>query len=264
VASGNCCLLTAAADDAEVKRFWALWLLILCLLQFGGCSATGYPVADLAAEINATRFVEAAKVRAGDAIRVTFPFRPEWNHEVRVRPDGMAAFLLLDDLPVVGLTLEELDRKLADLYGVKTKAPDPVDLTVDLPTAGGAPGGLAGTTTANDGRSIFVVGEVENAGPLPNTGRIMTLTEAIAAAGGHKKATANLRDIVLIRRVVATGEMRSWRLDADIYKWGQLPPIYLQDRDVVFVPNTAIDDVDIWVDQYLRQLVPFPFLIPVR
>lgn len=89
----------------------------------------------------------------------------------------------------------------------------------------------------------------------------MTLVEAIAAAGGHLKATANLRNTILVRRM-ASGEMRSWRLDADIYRWGQQPPIYLQPRDIVFVPNTAIDEVDIWVDKYIRQMIPLPTLFP--
>lgn len=259
MASGIRCVLAAAADDAGVKRFWALCLLLPWLLQFGGCSATGYPIAELAAEINATRSVAPVRVAVGDVIRLTFPFRPEWNHEARVRPDGMAAFLLLDDVAVAGLTLEELDRSLSELYLARDRK-EPV--TVDLPTAGGAASPVTGT--ANDGRAILVIGEVENPGPILGNGRILTLTDAIASAGGHKKATANLSNTMLIRRLVATGEMKSWRLDANIQGWGKQPPIFLQDRDIVYVPNTAIDDVDIWVDQYLRQLMPFPFLIPIR
>jgi protein involved in polysaccharide export with SLBB domain len=247
-----------------VKRFWVLWLLIPGLLVLGGCSATGYPIADLAAEINATRSLEEVKLKVGDVVRVSFPYKAEWNHEARVRPDGSAAFLLLDDQAVVGLTLDELDRRLSELYLKKVQANEAAEVTVDLPTAGGAGGGPAGTTTANDGRVIYVVGEVENPGAIPGNGRTLTLTDAIAAAGGHKKATANLSNTILVRRLATTGEMKSWRLDADIFQWGSHPAIYLQDRDVVFVPNTAIDEVDIWVDQYLRQLVPFPFLIPVR
>jgi hypothetical protein len=39
--------------------------------------------------------------------------------------------------------------------------------------------------------------------------------------------------------------------------------VFLQARDVVFVPNTAIDDVNIWVDQYIRKMIPIPgFGIP--
>ena len=79
-------------------------------------------------------------------------------------------------------------------------------------------------------------------GSVRLTGRQVTLIEAIGAAGGHLKDTANLRNTVLIRRIRGSNEMRSWRLDADVYGWGDQPAVFLQARDVAFVPNTAIDE----------------------
>jgi hypothetical protein len=38
--------------------------------------------------------------------------------------------------------------------------------------------------------------------------------------------------------------------------------ILLQANDLIFVPNTPIDDVNIWIDQYIRLMIPFPYLIP--
>jgi protein involved in polysaccharide export with SLBB domain len=222
----------------------------------GGCSAVGYPIADLAAEINATRDQTRTVLAAGDVVRVNFPEKAEWNVDVRIRPDGFATFPSVDDVPAAGLTLAELDSRLSALY-LKKAAGNADSLTVDL--LGGAMLPAAAGGVPPD--AVFVVGDVERPGPVPMTGRPWTLFEAIAAAGGHRKATANLRNTLLIRRL-ATGRMQGWRLDAGIYDWGSQPPIFLQPRDVVFVPNSAIDEVNIWVDKYIRQMLPLP-IFPV-
>jgi protein involved in polysaccharide export with SLBB domain len=239
-------------------RVLSRWSFLLLALLFASCSATGYPIADLAAEINATRDVTHVALAPGDVIRLKFPLKSEWDQDVRVRPDGTAAFPLVDEMPVAGLSLAELDNRLSAAY-LKLQAANAEQLTIDVLGGALSPEGGGGTTVPPD--SLFVVGEVERPGPVPLNGRPWTLCEAISAAGGHRKATANLRNTILIRRL-ASGRMQSWRLDADIYTWGQQPPIYLQTRDIVFVPNTAIDAVDIWVDKYIRQLIPLPTLFP--
>lgn len=246
-------------DNPGAVKSRSLWLPVLTALPFAACSATGYRIADLAAEINATRDMERAVVVPGDTVRVTFPFKAEWNQNVRIRLDGFGSFLGIDDVEVAGLKLVDLDARLTALY-LKLDAENAEQLTVDV-VPGGVSGSADGGGGGGGGDVLFVVGDVERPGPVVLSGRPLTLFEAIASAGGHKKATANLRNTILIRRL-ASGEMRSWRLDADIYRWGQSQPIYLQPRDILFVPNTAIDEVDIWVDKYIRQLIPLPTLFP--
>tara|TARA_R110002072_G_scaffold302503_1_gene485967 strand:+ start:13137 stop:13946 length:810 start_codon:yes stop_codon:yes gene_type:complete len=233
---------------------------VVALVSLASCSATGFSIAELAPEVNATRYTQAARVSVGDVIMVTFPFMGAWNHQARVRPDGQATFRLVGDAQVVGLSLPELASRLREMYEAKGRGQDVENLTVDMPGAGGASGSLAGGQVGDpSGQVVYVLGDVNGPGPQSLSGRILTLTEAIGAAGGHLKATANLRNTILVRRLEGSNEMRSWRLDADIYNWGKQPPIFLQARDIVFVPNTAIDDLDIWVDQYLRRMLPFPF-----
>jgi protein involved in polysaccharide export with SLBB domain len=222
------------------------------LALLGACSATGYQIADLAESINATRSVGAVLLQAGDTLKLTFLSKTEWNQEVRIRPDGNASLLGLDDVQLAGLTLAQADDRLTKLYAsVNTDVAVERPLTLDVVGAG--------TSTGHG--AAYVVGEVTRPGNVELTGPTYTLIEAISSAGGHLKASANLRNVVLVRRL-ASGEMRSWRLDADIYQWGSTPPIYLQARDIIFVPNTAIDEVDIWVDKYIRQMIPLPIFIP--
>ena len=230
--------------------------LLVAFFALASCSATGDSIADLASEINATLDTGRVVIAVGDSIGVTFPFKDQWNHEAFVLPDGSASFQLIDAVPVAGLTLADLDTRLTELYNKKRNNQEKIDLTVAVTTAGGGAG-----VSAVTGRVVYVIGDVNNPGPVIIAGRSLTLIEAIGAAGGHLKATANLRNVILVRKLADSKELRSWRLDADVYNWGSVPPIFLQPHDIVFVPNTAIDDVDIWVDQYIRRLMPFPYLV---
>lgn len=242
-----------------VRRSGSKVGVFAALLLMASCSAVGDSIAEVAEEINASRHAASLPVAVGDTIQVTFPFKSAWDHETRVRLDGTASFNLIDDVAVAGLELSELDTRLTRLYREARSGQEDIDLTLARPTAGG---GFQDNSDSGSGTGwdIYVVGEVRNPGPIALQGRALTLIEAIGAAGGHLKETANLRNTVLVRRL-ATNETRSWRLNADIYQWGDVPPIFLQPRDIVFVPNTAIDDVDIWVDQYIRRMLPFPYLI---
>ena len=228
-------------------------LLPLAGLVLAACSAVGAPIRDVAGEINATLSEVRRVTEVGDVISVVFPYHTDWNMQSRIRDDGFATFTLIGEIKVVGLSIAELNQRLLENYA---KVPDvsELELTADVEAVS------SGASEAS--RVVFVIGDVTNPGSVQMTGRSLTLLEAISSAGGHLKRTANLRDTMLIRRVRGTNEMRSWRLNADVYEWGMHPAIYLQERDVVFVPNTAIDEVDIWVDQYIRQMIPLPGLVP--
>ena len=110
------------------------------------------------------------------------------------------------------------------------------------------------------GPFVYVVGEVLQPGAVPMHNQELNLVEAISKAGGPDKRTALLQDIVLVRRVENKSRVM-WHIDARIDYWGSPVPIVMQRDDVIFVPNTAIDDVNIWVDQYIRLMIPFPYLV---
>lgn len=252
-------MVASASPEAKISHVrpprLSLLLMIAAFAMFLGCSATGYSIAELAPEINSTLNRQKLLVEVGDTVSVVFPFKSEWNHESLVRPDGSASFSLIDDVKVAGLSLAEVDTRLTSLYREKWRGQEALELTLEVLNRR-----ESGEATSNSVGVVFVVGEVENPGPINILGRSFTLVEAIGAAGGPKKDTANLSNTILARKLSGSGEMRSWRLDADIYAWGTLPSVFLQDRDVVFVPNTAIDSVNIWVDKYIRQMLPFPYL----
>ena len=238
-------------------RIWNRAAVLLTASVLSGCSATGYPIHSLAEEINATLGRSRTTAEAGDNIRVVFPYRSDWDQDARIQDDGYATFTLVGAVKVVGMTVDQLNEELVKRYN-EASGSEQIELTADI--LSGVAQGSDSTDTSN---VVYVIGDVASPGSVRLTGRQVTLIEAISAAGGHLKATANLRNTVLIRRIRGSNEMRSWRLDADVYGWGDEPAVFLQARDVVFVPNTAIDDVNIWVDQYIRKMIPVPgFGIP--
>ena len=50
----------------------------------------------------------------------------------------------------------------------------------------------------------------------------------------------------------------AWTIDAREKHWVDLRTILLQQYDLVYVPNTPVDSVNIWVDKYLRRMLPWP------
>ncbi|MBI1849682.1 MAG: polysaccharide biosynthesis/export family protein [Planctomycetes bacterium] len=206
----------------------------------------GRPLPDVAAEINGTLEPGALSLVPGDSVEVRFVHMPDWNHEARVRPDGRAAFLLLGDLDVTGLDFDTLTKRLVDAYGKDLQQPDLSLLARDV-----AP------------RFVVVQGEVHHPGDVAISGGHLTLVEAIGRAGGPLKETARLEDTLLLRWLPREKKQVAWKIDARMDYWGNPMPIQLQPFDVIFIPNTPIDRVDIFVDQYIRRLIPLPIFIPV-
>jgi len=214
------------------------------LFSVAGCSAHGRPLAEITPEINATLDGGPSRITPGDTLIARFPDKTDWEQSVKVRPDGQASFLAVGEFQVGGLTMPEAETKLRQAYTAVFP-----QLQMSLGTAELAP------------RNIYVFGEVREPGAFP-IDRQVSLIEAIGLAGGPIKQTALLENTLLVRWVSQERRQRTWNIDAGVESWNAPNPLLLQPYDVVFVPNTAIDDVNIWVDQYLRLMIPFPYLIP--
>jgi len=100
--------------------------------------------------------------------------------------------------------------------------------------------------------SVYVGGEVLHPGLLPLNGEL-TVTAAVFQAGGLKD-TAKTNTVMLVRNNgTNVPTVTKLRLD-DIVK-GR-PDTVLEPFDIVFVPRSKIANVNRFVDQYVRQMIP--------
>ncbi|MHC5064107.1 MAG: polysaccharide biosynthesis/export family protein [Planctomycetota bacterium] len=234
----------------SIPRTAAGLAIIATLALLPACSS--YPsIQAIAAEINSTLQPAPVVLVPGDNIEVKFPDTSEWDHTVTVRPDGRVSFLYLDEVQVSGMTIEALDRTLTRAYRERglRGLDDQVDLVINL--SGGAV------------RNVIVMGEVGSPGVVAIEAGRLSLIEALGKAGGPVKATADLSEVVLIRWMAKEGRQRVWKIDARISNWVDGVPILLQAHDIIFVHNTTVDDINIWIDQYIRKMIPLPGFIPI-
>jgi protein involved in polysaccharide export with SLBB domain len=170
----------------------------------------------------------------------------DWNQTARVRADGHLSFPVIGDVRVAGFSVPELERTLGEKYHPILVEPD-LNVNFGESVAAGEAAGTAG---------VVFSGEVTRPGLVAMSGERLTLIEALGRAGGQLKATALLGNTLMLRRSPQTGLYRGWRIDAREIHWETAEPVWLQRHDLIFVPNTPIDNVDIWVDQYINKMLP--------
>ena len=215
------------------------------LVVAAGCSLPGGPpLQEAAAEINATLSSRSLVVAPGDELRVRFRLESQYDQEVTVGPDGSADFLDVGSIVVSGLESPAVVERLQNAYA--TLAPN-AEISLQV---------------AEAVRTITVSGEVLAPGEIVvGPDQRLTLVEAIGQAGGFRKQSAWISNLMLVRWDPKSQKQLWWRLDARPKHWQSEDPIYLQAFDVIYVPNTNIDYADIIVENFIRRLLPIP--VPV-
>lgn len=184
-----------------------------------------------------------AEIWPGDVIEVRHRNTPELDAIVTVRPDGGIQVPLAGEMEAAGRLPTELEELIEERCRAEVRKPD-----------------VAVIVTEYAGRTALVGGEVNEPGPVL-LNRPTTLLEALMAAGGFLP-TAATRTVVLLRRYEASDiggeEWRSYVVDASKILGGDPDAhnLRLQPTDVVFVPRSGVADVNVWIDQYIRQNIP--------
>ncbi len=178
-------------------------------------------------------------LRPGDEIELKFPYWTELNDTQKVRPDGLITLQLVDAVQAQGLTPEELDEKLTELY--KSKIKDPVITVV--------------VRSLVDQR-IYVGGEVNSPGLLTLQGEVDAL-QAVINAGGFKES-AKVDHVIVIRKG-KDGTPIPYKVNANnnIYGIENKQSFVLLPNDVVFVPRSNIANLNLFVKQYIADLFLF-------
>jgi protein involved in polysaccharide export with SLBB domain len=183
------------------------------------------------------------RIQVGDQLDIKFFYNPELNEQVIVRPDGRISLQLIPEVVATDLTPAMLTKQLTQLYATDLKQPR---VTVIVRGFGS--------------QRVFVDGEVGKPGMVPILG-LMTALQAIAEAGGMTR-TARQSEVIIIRRgaankpVAFTVDLKKARDGSDLSQDTALAPF-----DIIYVPRSRVANVNVWMDQYIRQNIPIPFSI---
>jgi protein involved in polysaccharide export with SLBB domain len=183
------------------------------------------------------------RIKIGDTLDVRFYKTPELNVEVPVRSDGMISLELVSDVRAAGLTPTDLAAELTKRYETELTEPR---VTVIVRSFGG---------------QVFVQGDgITRAGAIPFADGLTTL-QAIAGAGGMN-TMARRSNVVLIRREGT--EWKGYTLDLRLPLQGDdfTQDVRLQVDDIVYVPRKRISNVNLFVQQYIRDNFPVQPVIP--
>jgi len=84
-------------------------------------------------------------------------------------------------------------------------------------------------------------------------------------AGGFDMWRAEIKNVVIIRH--KDNQRYGCALDFSGELDGKAAqPFYLEPMDIVYVPRTTINKVNLWIDQYINQIIPkvgFTYITPV-
>lgn len=184
------------------------------------------------------------RIGVGDQLDIQFPYHPELNRLtgpesfITVRPDGRISLQLIGTVNAAGMTPEELARVLKEKYRPELRDPE-INVLVH----------------SFSNQQVFVDGEVGKPQIVPLLGN-MTILQSIAVAGGLTP-TARRNEIIIIRRGADNRPLTMTVNYQEIIN-GTRPNenILLKPFDIVYVPRSAIADVNLWVDQYIRKNIP--------
>jgi protein involved in polysaccharide export with SLBB domain len=177
-------------------------------------------------------------IHGNETLEIKFFYNPELSETVTVRPDGRISLQFANEVMAAGLTPAELTDILTEKYS--TEFIDP-KLTVIVRTY--------------EGQRAYVDGEVGKPQKINLIGDI-TVSQSIALAGGLKH-TARRHEVLVIRRkadkkpLVIPVDLKKVFNGTDISQ-----DIVLQPFDIVFVPKSAIANVNLWMRQYIYNNFP--------
>jgi polysaccharide export outer membrane protein len=157
---------------------------------------------------------------------------------IQVRHDGAVTFPLVGETIAMGKTLSDFSREIEARYN------------------GIFRGGISVTFNLNssaDG-NIAVLGEVRNPGRY-TIGNPISPFFALAMAGGALD-TAKKSQVVVVKRQPG-GRVAWYAINLDLDSGKPLgPEIALAPQDMLLVPKTGIANLNVFVDQYIRRLMP--------
>lgn len=184
----------------------------------------------------------AYRLYPGDQIDVVVPSAPELNRPgVTVGPDGRISLPLIPQTMAADLAPAQLEQRLTAAYAAQL-----IDPRVEVSLKASVP------------LRVFVGGEVGKAGVYDMPGDIDAL-QAVIMAGGFLTSAEPHACVVIRRSGDGRPMIRRVNLGRAVKDAPRTDQVALRRFDVVYVPRSAISNLGLWVQQYLRDVVPVQF-----
>lgn len=177
-------------------------------------------------------------IGVGDQLRIKFLYHVDLDTTANVPGDGKIGIPGLGDFQAAGLTTEELEESVYRRASLTHRDPE-----------------VSVNVAARAEQFAYVGGEVRRPGYVPLRPG-MTALRAIFERGGYMD-TAKV-DNVLVVKIEPNGhyEARIVNLKTVLETGDVRGDAVLTANDFVFIPKTAVANADLWVRQYIRDLIP--------
>lgn len=215
-------------------------LVLLTALLLAACAGTPPRAVQLPERFQPwNAALEEYRLRPGDQLDIRLIHNPEFSDRVVVTPDGQISMPLIGFVPAAGRTPRELQAELQARFRRELRQPEV---------------SVIPRTFAQ--QRVFVGGEVGTPGVYELPSQIGVL-QAVITAGGFRP-TAREDGVVLIRRTPDNrAALRVVDLEAVLQRGQLQEDVPLQPFDIVYVPRSDIAEVGLFVEQYIRALLPF-------
>jgi polysaccharide export outer membrane protein len=169
----------------------------------------------------------AYRINGGDILHISVYGEQALDKDVAVEPDGGVAFPLVGNLNARGLTLAELQHKIADALRGGNMLPNVTDAEVTV------------SLVKSSGNSFSVIGQVKQPGTFVTDTQVDVM-QALSLAGGLTPFASKSR-IIVLRRDDA-GKQKKIPFDYSAVEDGDKldSNILLQGGDVVVVPQAGL------------------------
>ncbi len=178
------------------------------------------------------------KLDTGDRLQIRFPYHGELDSITTVRSDGRLTVAGLGEFQAYGLTTDELEQDIYRRASLTHRNPETYVLVAEARAV-----------------KAYVGGEVQRPGFVAVRPGLTSL-RAVLERGGFL-SSAKLSSVLHIRWD-AQGEYTAKLIDLKrVLETGDTTQdLVVAANDVVYVPATAISNANLWVRQYITDLLP--------
>lgn len=212
----------------------------MCALGLGGSAHSQETAAVAPPAMTYSDQSPAYRFYPGDEVEIIVYSAPELTRVASIGPDGRLALPLIGAVRAADLTANELHDVLVAAYAAHLRMPE---LTV--------------TPRSYGSRQVFVGGEVARPGIYEMPANIDAF-QAVALAGGFLPS-ARRGDVLILSRASGATQVTEIDLSSRAMRRGFPDAQPLQRYDVVYVPRSPISQVNLFMQQYVRDALPVQF-----